>query len=148
MNNNTSEGGFKKNEEGIMLLKILDHITMIFFTIEYLTRFLCAPQKYKFVTSGLNIVDLLAIIPYFLNFMLEGFKDTLVIGRAGKLLRLVRVMRILRVFKLVKHFSGLQSLLSTLKQAYKELGLLMVLVSVCVLTFSSLIYFAEKDAVA
>ena len=26
-------------------------------------------------------------------------KDTLVIGRAGKLLRLVRVMRILRVFK-------------------------------------------------
>jgi hypothetical protein len=55
-------------------------------------------------------------------------------------------MRILRVFKLVRHFNGLQSLLSTLKQAYKELGLLMVLVSVCVLTFSSLIYFAEKEA--
>ena len=35
-------------------------------------------------------------------------QDTLVIGRAGKLLRLVRVMRILRVFKLVKHFTGLQ----------------------------------------
>ena len=64
-------------------------------------------------------------------------QDTLVIGRAGKVLRLVRVMRILRVFKvrstrqdqsssssqlyfqLVRHFNGLQSLLSTLKQAYK-----------------------------
>jgi hypothetical protein len=54
-------------------------------------------------------------------------------------------MRILRVLKLVRHFAGLQSLLSTLKQAYKELGLLMILVSVSVLTFSSLVYFAEKD---
>lgn len=61
-------------------------------------------------------------------------QDTLVIGRAGKVLRLVRVMRILRVFKvsfnqiifkhklylsflqLVRHFNGLQSLLSTLRQ--------------------------------
>ena len=54
-------------------------------------------------------------------------------------------------------------MLSTLGQAYKELGLLMVLLFVCVLTFSryrtailsmcpfyslllSLIYFAEKDS--
>ena len=50
------------------------------------------------------------------------------------------------LFQLVRHFNGLQSLLSTLGQAYKELGLLMVLLFVCVLTFSSLIYFAEKDS--
>merc|ERR1719394_350262 len=97
-------------------------------------RFLCAPRKWVFFKAPLNLVDLLAILPYFVSFVMEELKDTLVIGRAGKVLRLVR------------HFNGLQSLLSTLKQAYKELGLLMVLVSVCVLTFSSLIYFAEKDA--
>ena len=60
-------------------------------------------------------------------------------------MRLVRVMRIMRLFKLVRHFAGLQSLLYTLKQAYKELGLLFLLVLVSVLTFSSLVYFAEKD---
>ena len=60
-------------------------------------------------------------------------------------MRLVRVMRIMRIFKLVRHFAGLQSLLYTLKQAYKELGLLFLLVFVSVLTFSSLVYFAEKD---
>ena len=66
-------------------------------------------------------------------------------GKAGKIVRLVRVMRIMRIFKLVRHFAGLQSLIYTLNQAYKELGLLMLLVGVAVLTFSSLVYFAEKE---
>jgi hypothetical protein len=39
-----------------------------------------------------------------------------------------------RIFKLVRHFAGLQSLIYTLKQAYKELGLLFLLVAVAILT--------------
>jgi len=138
--------GYEKNETGILVLKILDHLTMVFFTLEYLTRLACSPHKWAFLKAPLNVIDLLAILPYFAGFLLEGFKDTLVIGRAGKVLRLVRVMRILRVFKLVRHFNGLQSLLSTLGDVYKEISLLMILICVCVLTFSSLIYFAEKGS--
>jgi hypothetical protein len=41
--------------------------------------------------------------------------------------RLGRVMRILRVYKLVRHFAGLQSLIYTLQQAYREMGLLLLL---------------------
>ena len=46
----------------------------------------------------------------------------------------VRVMRIMRIFKLVRHFAGLQSLIYTLNQAYKELGLLLLLIAVSLLT--------------
>ena len=85
------------------------------------------------------------------DLMRSSCQDTVLMGRAGKVLRLVRVMRILRVFKvmmetpvgillnysqLVRHFTGLQSLLSTLQQAYQELGLLMLLLTVTVITIS------------
>ena len=123
----------------------IDAFTAVYFTVEYVVRFTCAPRKLYFFVQPLNIVDLLAILPYLFSFVLDHLSEFHIIGKAGKVVRLVRVTRILRVFKLVRHFAGLQSLFATLKQAHRELGLLVMLVGVSVLTFSSLVYFAEKD---
>ena len=123
----------------------IDALTAVYFTLEYVIRFACAPRKLKFFIQPLNLVDLFAILPYIFSFVLDHLSEFHIIGKAGKIVRLVRVTRILRVFKLVRHFAGLQSLFATLKQAHKELGLLVMLVGVSVLTFSSLVYFSEKD---
>ena len=134
-------------DEPILTIQILDSVTAAYFTFEFFVRFLCSPQKIIFLKDPMNIVDLLAIIPYFISFILTNLEDYRIIAKAGKIIRLTRVLRILRIFKLVRHFAGLQSLFYTVKQAYKELGLLLVMIGVSVLTFSFLVYFAEKDVI-
>ena len=54
-------------------------------------------------------------------------------------------MRIMRIFKLVRHFAGLQSLIYTLNQAYKELGLLLLLIAVSLLTVRLSDKILKKD---
>ena len=93
----------------------------------------------------MNLIDVFAIIPFYLTLALDSMEDLTIIGKAGKLIRLIRVLRIMRIFKLVRHFAGLQSLIYTLHQAYQELGLLMLLVCLSILTFSVLVFFVEKD---
>jgi hypothetical protein len=39
----------------------------------------------------MNIIDMLAIIPFYLSLLLEGLEDFEIIGKAGKIVRLVKV---------------------------------------------------------
>ena len=126
-------------------LEIIENSSVIFFTIEYVIRFMCSPNKTRFLKNAMNMVDLLAIIPFYVSLLLDQIDDIAILGKAGKAVRLLRVLRIIRIFKLVRHFAGLQSLMHTVYEAYKELGLLMLLVLLAELTFAVLIFFAEKD---
>ena len=43
-------------------------------TLEYFVRLACSPVKWEFFKAPLNLVDLLAILPYFVSFIMEEMK--------------------------------------------------------------------------
>ena len=129
-----------------IVLNVIELVRVAFFTLEFLLRFLNAPNKTRFFRNAMNWIDMFAIIPFYANYFLQQTDDMVILGKTGKTLRLMRVLRIIRIFKLIRHFAGLRSLVLTVYEAYKELGLLMVLVLLCELCFAVLIFYAEKEA--
>jgi len=77
---------------------ISEAVVLTIFTLEYLIYIYLAPNKRKYIFSTLGIIDLLAILPTYLGFVLvlaPGFKSL-------RVLRIVRVLRLLRIFRLLK----------------------------------------------
>ena len=114
---------------------------IIWFTIEYTIRLISSPNKWHFLKSFLNIIDLLAILPYFIILPIDSGDTTPL-----SVLRVARLVRVFRIFKLSRHSLGLQILGLTLRASLSELGMLIFFLFLGVILFSSAIYYAEKGA--
>lgn len=73
---------------GQLWLERFETLSVIIFTTEYLLRIYVATPKRKYLFSFFGLVDLLAILPYFIGLDLD--------------LRSVRAFRILRLFRILK----------------------------------------------
>lgn len=92
-----------------LTISILDHFqifTVIVFTIEYFLRIYVADRKLGYIFSFFGLIDLLAIIPFYLTTAID--------------LRSLRILRLLRIFRLLK-ILRYQKALKRYKLAFKEI---------------------------
>lgn len=119
---------------------IVETLCIIWFTFELLVRFLACPSKMEFSRDIMNMIDLVAIIPYFITLAtIVAEKEEEIAPKPPvmpnqnsqnqamslAILRVIRLVRVFRIFKLSRHSKGLQILGRTLKASMRELGLLM-----------------------
>ena len=128
-------------------LIIIDIICLVFFTLEYTMCILFAPRKLKFITSVIGVIDVLAILPDYIEMIVYAADPEMVFdSTATNLLAFLKIFRVLRIFRLIRHVPGLWILVYTLKASVGELVLLACFMTLGVLIFSSLIYFVEDRA--
>ena len=122
---------------------IIETACTLWFTLEVIIRFIASPSKIRFWKDFKNIVDVTAIVPYYVTFINVVSTMSCASAKSSASLAFLRVIRLIRVFKLTKHSVGLQVLVLTFKASIEGLGLFLVALVVCLLVYSSAIYYAE-----
>uniref|UniRef100_A0A286Y5Z4 Potassium voltage-gated channel subfamily A member 7 n=2 Tax=Cavia porcellus TaxID=10141 RepID=A0A286Y5Z4_CAVPO len=128
---------------------VVETLCICWFSFELLVRLLTCPSKAIFFKNVMNLIDFVAILPYFVALGTELARQRGVGQPAMSLaiLRVIRLVRVFRIFKLSRHSKGLQILGQTLRASMRELGLLIFFLFIGVVLFSSAVYFAEVDSV-
>ena len=117
------------------LLRDFEIFCVIIFSIEYVLRIFVAKNPFKYIFSFYGIIDLLAILPFYLSDVLKLTS-----------LRAFRIFRIFRLFKLVRYNRALNRFSIAFNIIKEELVLFMVLTFIFIYIASAGIYFFEHDA--
>lgn len=111
-----------------------------FFTLELLLRFTVSWNKRQFFKNILNIIDLVAIVPFYITLVL----DLSVIGTSLSVLRVLRLGKIFRVLKISRYTSSLKIIIQTLSSGHRDLFMLLFLMLVQSVFFASVTYYFEQ----
>lgn len=109
--------------------------SILFFTLEYFLRLMTTSNIKHFVKSALNFVDVVAVMPYFIQILFEAFvmdsedisaqedlKTMARVSKVSKVLKVVKLMRIFRILKLARHSTGMRAFGFTIRQCSEQVG--------------------------
>ena len=87
---------------------VIETICTAWFTLEVVIRFVASPDKLAFWKDFKNIVDVTAVVPYYVTFFNVVSTMSCAGAKSSASLAFLRVIRLIRIFKLTKHSVGLQ----------------------------------------
>lgn len=131
----TIPGLHKKDEE---VWYGLECFFVINFTIEFVCRIACCPNYGAFFTSGMNYIDMVSILPFYVDLMAGGSETDL------SVLRVLRLGRSLRLMKLSRYSRGIRLVTNAMEQSLDALQLFFFLLSIVMVVCSSAIYYTER----
>lgn len=142
----------EKNAELMRYFHYFDLVSVIIFTVEYFFRVWSSnhEEKYKhsfwgrlkYMASPGAIIDLLAILPYYLHILLGSL-----IGLDLRVLRMLRLLRFLRLFRLTAYTKPAQLITNVFRKRKKELALSFVLAIFLIIIASCIMYYAEHFSI-
>lgn len=122
-----------------VLLRTLEWVVTGLFTVEYVLRVYSASRRLRYITSFYGVIDLLAVLPSFLNLFIAGPQYFVV-------LRSLRFLRIFRVFKLSRYVGEANVLARALKASREKIVVFVLTVLTLVLIIGSAMYLIEGPA--
>jgi voltage-gated potassium channel len=114
----------------------LDWIFTIVFSIEYLIRIWISEKPLKYIFSWWGIIDLVSIIPTFLELFVSGYT-------AIRAVRALRLLRVFRILKLPRFTRESQALAHSLKASYYKIMVFLFFVVMMMVLAGTLMYVIE-----
>ena len=129
------------------VFRAFEFISIIVFTIEYALRIWTADLLYpdekhprlKYIRSFMAIIDLMAILPFFIPFVSVDL-------RFLRMIRLLRIFRLLRVFKLGRYFDALNIVVKVVKKSASQL-IISIALCLFIMLFSAIIMYTVENPV-
>ncbi|MBN3296785.1 KCNG1 protein, partial [Amia calva] len=132
---------------------IVETVCVAWFSLEFTLRFIQDRRKLVFLRRPLNMIDVVAILPYYITLVVDSTSTgekklgsgSNYLDKVGLVLRVLRALRILYVMRLARHSLGLQTLGLTARRCTREFGLLLLFLCVAIALFSPLLYLIENE---
>lgn len=117
------------------LLRQFEIFAIAVFTAEYLIRLWVAERKLKFIFSFYGIIDLLVIVPFYLQFAIDL-----------RSLRIFWLFRVFRLFKLVRYADAVRRIADAFRMVRVDLAVFGIGAFFVLYLAAVGIYFFERDA--
>lgn len=120
------------------VLRTLEWIITIIFTIEYILRILIVQKPIRYIFSFFGIIDLLSVLPTYLSLFAFGYQSLVVI-------RMLRLLRIFRVLKLTRYTQAGRLLMRAMWASREKISVFIFFVLIIVVIMGTVMYLIEGE---